>query len=452
MSRYERQILRAPAGMNTVADAAALPPDRARSVVGFYPARHAELTPVPALEELVRTRIGSPARSLLGIAYYRSAKRPDALSAPYAYDRLLFADAFGFLYVCRVGFDPAEAEAHRLILGPAAMIGNFSVHGGGLGRIRSVQVDDELYFVTADGSPLYRYRANDTDSSPYEVFELAGLPAPTLTSVAAGASGSVDAGTHSYKVTLFDDKGRESSPSSAETVTLASADAVDVAFTLPETPGRGWSGAYIYRTLAGGSEYFRTGSVSLTPASPLSQTFEDTNADADIAENANPPNPGQNDRPYPGNILCVHKNRLFLNMVKSSGYSTPGNEKSLLQISNYNAPSQFASAPIAATDGDTLIIGSDPGDEITGLATFGSLLGIWKRNSYWVLLGDSVADFSPRQVHSRGCIAPDSVVHCDNVIAFLSDDGPYAMSFQDGYTMKPIGGEIESLFRGYIQK
>jgi hypothetical protein len=121
-----------------------------------------------------------------------------------------------------------------------------------------------------------------------------------------------------------------------------------------------------------------------------------------------------------------------------------------IQISNTNSGTQFAAVQVInpdgtvrSTDGGTLQITTDSGNPINGFASFGSYLMIACRRGIWSLQGTDFNDFESRQVHDRGCIAPDSVVRCDNHVAFLSDDGVYVISYIYRFIIEKFSKPIE---------
>ena len=75
-------------------------------------------------------------------------------------------------------------------------------------------------------------------------------------------------------------------------------------------------------------------------------------------------------------------------------------------------------------------ISPNDGDEATMLYPSGDYLIISKKNSMWILIGDSYDTFNVRRLSaSRGCVAPRSVVMMDELLVFVSDDGVYFSDF-----------------------
>ncbi|MDI3298271.1 MAG: hypothetical protein QJR08_03775 [Bacillota bacterium] len=71
-----------------------------------------------------------------------------------------------------------------------------------------------------------------------------------------------------------------------------------------------------------------------------------------------------------------------------------------------------------------IYISKDDGDEITGLLPYADMLVVTKRHSVWAVTGDDLDNFAVVRIHSDvGCVAPDSLVVVNNLVAFVSDSG-----------------------------
>lgn len=119
----------------------------------------------------------------------------------------------------------------------------------------------------------------------------------------------------------------------------------------------------------------------------------------------------------PANVkyIKVHRNRVW--MANSSAGA------SRLHYSAFNEPEDWT------TSGDAgfLEIGKNDGEQITGLASVGPHLIVFKQNSVWIVKGGTPSTFVSMRVSSSvGCVAPNSIVECEQFAMFLSNSGVYA--------------------------
>ena len=105
-----------------------------------------------------------------------------------------------------------------------------------------------------------------------------------------------------------------------------------------------------------------------------------------------------------------------------------------------------------ANDAGFIDIGQGDGDHISGIASMGSILVIFKTRSTWALYGTGPGNFSVRQLSpSVGCVANKTIVKCDKFCLFLSVDGVYSVN-SDGvvlvsYNIKPTVDSITTAAR-----
>lgn len=119
----------------------------------------------------------------------------------------------------------------------------------------------------------------------------------------------------------------------------------------------------------------------------------------------------------PSNVKYVksHRNRLW--MANSSA------GKSRLHYSALNNAEDWTTAG----DAGFIDIGKDDGEQITGLASVGPYMVIFKQNSTWVLKNGTPTTFTVTQIAKGvGCVAPRSIVECEAFALFLSNNGVYA--------------------------
>ena len=375
-------------------------------------------------------------------------------------------DGLGYLYAQNVTFSNSSTStsplAARLVvvsngsvnsyplISPPTFPPTFNVGGlvtsGGLitgQKARMVAFGQEMYIVQeANAYSNYRMLYSGVIVSH-------GILAPqasdwTAVTQTPSVGPSVKSGTVQYNITFYDSLGRETSPClTPKTIAYGSSPSVDGKITVnfsAYTAPRDVQGANVYATTPGGTLFYFIGAVAVTGGN-----VEDNIADVSVGGAAQiAPNFGENDAPKPASLIAVHKNRVILNQTGSSR----------IQISNDGSATQFNSQGYKfdqatllisnPSDGITLSLGTDQGDSPTAMMSFGSLFLVWKRRSIYVLYGNDLTDFEVKPVHnSKGCIAPDSAVRCDNEIFFLADDGVYALT--SSLQCEKISKPIESL-------
>lgn len=119
----------------------------------------------------------------------------------------------------------------------------------------------------------------------------------------------------------------------------------------------------------------------------------------------------------PANVKYVraHRNRVW--MANSSAGA------SRLHYSAFDNPEDWTTAG----DAGFLDIGKNDGEQITGIASIGANLVVFKQNSTWVVKNGTPATFTPVKVSATvGCVAPRSIVECEGFAMFLSNSGVYA--------------------------
>lgn len=300
-----------------------------------------------------------------------------------------------------------------------------------------VQFRTELIFAYGDGGSLYRYYKSEP-SGTENLFTL-GLITPTISSLAQSAGGSLTLlGTYSYVITDEDEFNRESSPSVASSITLTGANqTVTITRGTLDTTG-GSTHWNVYRLNPGATKYFFVAQIVSGTS-----TYVDTAADTSITANIVAPDPGENDPPADATIMTVWKNRLIMNVVSNPAF---------FQISNADSPTQFSSLPLPTNvaDGLTAWVGGFGDNEITGFASLGSLLAVFKRSSMTFLQGDTIENFALLPIHERGCANHAGIQRCENEIIFPSNDGMYSVMYESGYVMKKLSVEIDDLFTGFV--
>lgn len=136
----------------------------------------------------------------------------------------------------------------------------------------------------------------------------------------------------------------------------------------------------------------------------------------------------------PSNVKYIenHKGRVW--MANSSA------GKSRLHFSSIDNAEDWT------TSGDSgasyIDVGINDGDQITAIASIGSVLIVWKNTSTWAVYGNKPSNFTVRKISNAvGCVAPKSVVIAESFAIFLGQDGVYSAR-PDGvallsYNIKP---------------
>ena len=311
---------------------------------------------------------------------------------------------------------------------------NWNLAGGGLPvgeRVRFGMYGGETIVVAGGGLQPQRF-----DGARLYQLGITAPDAPHVTAAAAsgGAAGN-KRGRVTYKQSYFDASWRESGLS----------EGTQMDFTTTANSGKaGWVrvrhsedpqvvGAYLYANTAGGAIWYRIATLYRGD-----EIYEDNEADSTVNTGTQAPASGQNDVPQQASVVAVHKNHVFLNSTE---------EPQTLQVSNLDAPTQWASLNISDLYGLPLPVQTDQADAINALVPFGSLLMIFKRRGCWALWGDTPSQFQVRKLHEVGTVAPDSATRCDNVVCMLLQDGVYAASYQNGFILEKISREIEPELR-----
>lgn len=462
MARNPSQNLPAPSGMDASSDPVYMDPSRGQLIINFLINRPQRLVGRVALHNVLPATENT---AVDGVGYYYNATQQNLPGIPTVYTDLLLWVSAGQLHS---GIPPAD-----VLTGTCTNVS--AIPGGATGyapggaffigkRVRFASLQDETLMVQDGGLLLLRFFSDNANGTGFFRAGIqAALAAATLYIIASGVAPLN--GDYQYRITFYDERGRESDLSDSYFIALAGTGAQiqitwvfqpwDGGTPIPNTAAQNVKGAYVYRNVVGEtSTFYRIANVPWDGISPVTTAgvgdflFDplaaiDDQPDSVVVTGTVGPDPGENDPPNPASILCVHRNRVFLNDVTNTA---------VLQISNVLDPTAFAQIPVLPTDGSRQLVGTDQGDAITALCEFGSVLGIWKRRQLFFLYGSDFTDWQILPVHDRGCIAPDSCVRCGNLILFLSDDGNiYAQAYQGGDVAEKISTEIEPLLMEHTE-
>lgn len=431
MPEYQRQLLQAPTGMASALDRATLPLNRAQELTGFLPSRYGHCSLAPSLRVLERNFVNP----ITSIAFWRN---PSA-SAQDPSQILLFIDNSGTMEVYAAPV-PAVSLSYQSANGQHSYFGSLvpiEVSGAtpAQGRMHAIQFKDELYLWDSAGQSYRFYRSGGTN-----YWYTLGLSTPGTPTLTDQTQSGFLSGVYQYQVTYVDERDRESSPSTSVTTNDLAGKKVTVQRG-SLTTGQGVVSWNLYRRNPGSETYNWVNTIAIGTTN-----YEDNIDDETVALSTSAPNAGQNDAPLNATFGAVWNGRLVLNNTTN---------KHLVQISNANAPTQFASysdPTDSPADGLRLICSGGRGGEVTGFANLGAYLAIFTRTDTFLLQGEDNATFFRQHVHERGCIAPGSIQRARNYVLFLSDDGVYAIGYAQGFLLEPIAVEIADKFRGFVAK
>ena len=124
-------------------------------------------------------------------------------------------------------------------------------------------------------------------------------------------------------------------------------------------------------------------------------------------------------------VACTHLDRLFVGrcyIPVAVGTVQPGYYSNAIKWCDPFNPEKWNDANLA-------FVGTGEADFITGLASLGRYLIIFKRTSTWVMAGDSEANFTIRKLFSDvGCIDTRALVETNETIIFPSTRGIFRLN------------------------
>ena len=489
MARYQHQIRPAPTTMRPGDDLPGLPITGSHEVKGFLSARHGKLRLSHLLNDLDATKLSGIGQQVIGTAWYNDAHavtQADVNAGIQRRSRLIvwYADytikAFNIFLGGRWPYGRADLmwTAQDIRVGPER---GYSPNDASseFRTVRAVQLGDEMFWCRSDGS---RVRRMWQDANGQMHLHWCGIETPTSANVELYADNYMNGGLlfttlqdygfyYEYAVTFADEKFRESSPLLPiyhGYNRRTNLNAMKVQVLWPSDPQVKY--AYVYRKAQGTEDYYRIGMTSTNTGQPIEYITRSTNAKWDggwdltaeadlVTALVTAPQAGQNDPPYQASMLAVHANRLWMDNRNYGAYGsnnqpdwTDYQSQTTIQISNLRNPTQYNLVPdlTLAELGMQMDIGDDYGDRITGLLGMGTLMGVWKQRSRYLVYGDSPVDYNVRYVDGRGCMAPDTVRRVDNAVYWLSDDGIYAMGYGDGFNAQCVSDDVDAMFTGYV--
>jgi hypothetical protein len=291
--------------------------------------------------------------------------------------------------------------------------------------------------------------------------EMGCVSVPTVLAADSGAGTGVDLGIHNYTVVFefTDSAGRRHLSRSANpfALTLAAAKNVTVSFTYPAVSDHqtvdGSSGvtnpynwkALVFRTTAGGTQYYLASTQSLVSGSANYIQYTDSMSDATLLAqpimHRQPGTPNTSlDRYTAPASSCVlrHKDRVFCargNTVYFSSFDVFGEAPWFNPAFSFN-----------------VIGGNGP---ITALASLEGILVIFKKDAIFVVDGDGPpenggdgTEFSPprKLLSAYGCVAANTLVRADDCLMFASSSGIYRLSRK--LTVDWVGKNVNNTLSG----
>jgi hypothetical protein len=139
--------------------------------------------------------------------------------------------------------------------------------------------------------------------------------------------------------------------------------------------------------------------------------------------------------PPAGKLVTFHKDRLFV-----AGVAAAPNRL------YYTDTMARGATPVWNTGSNYIDIKDDDGDEITGILSQSDYLVIYKKNSIWVLFGNSSTTFVlNKRVDTIGCNASMSLVAHNNIHYFLDNTGVH---IYNGVSATKISGKVDPEIAG----
>ena len=132
--------------------------------------------------------------------------------------------------------------------------------------------------------------------------------------------------------------------------------------------------------------------------------------------------------PRKGPYACLHKNRLVA--------TDPSELQSSVYFTDVNSPSRWRpELQLACND--------DRGGKMTGLASFGDTLCMFKNTAVFTFVGDPELGGQLTEMSPEGCIAPDTIQSTPFGVLYLGRKGLW---LSDGSQVVPISNQLRSLF------
>ena len=306
--------------------------------------------------------------------------------------------------------------------------------------IKSGLTADRDYFL---GSYLdYLYIVNGIDAMQRwdgTTMRAAGFPAPGSTCTVATGAATGLTGTFKYKVTfLYDSNDARESSASAASASVTVADQKIAVSAIP-TGGAssGVTARNLYRTKAGGSDYFFLTKINDNSTT----TYTDSTADGSLGTNQAPTDNGV---PPAGQYILIFKGRMFVantvaqpqRLYMSSITST---EKSPTGVTSVHG------AGVEIFPASHFVDVGDNNRPITGLGLVRDQVVVFKEDAIYNVLGDDAQDmvvWAPET--STGCISAKTIANIRGNLFFLGRaNGVPEVFAYDGARVESVSIPIE---------
>lgn len=214
-----------------------------------------------------------------------------------------------------------------------------------------------------------------------------GVETPAAPAVAKGDSNGLT-GNYYYKCTYLVDGYSEGNASVASDLIDPSGEAVVVTkpTSTPEADVTKW---IIYRTIAGGSIYYKLAEVAIGTG-----TYTDTTADSSLDTGTTAPS-DYSAPPANADFICLLHRYIFL----------ADKDTSRVYFSTQDYPEKYPAAYY-------FDINPKDGENLSGLITALGYIYCFKQNAIYAICGNDVTDFGvpPNKWSKYGCYAPDTLV------------------------------------------
>lgn len=294
--------------------------------------------------------------------------------------------------------------------------------------------DDILYMVSGaggGGTPAMR-RIDPTGPSIRQAgFKSSESIKPIP---AVGAAGALT-GTYHYKMTCTYDNNTAHESSGSEDSIAVTLAAQRASVELPSVAGVSGTptGRKLYRTRAGGSEYYFLDTIASTGL----VTYDDNTADTSLGaervptDNGIPPG-GDRIIFWNGRMVVAKGKRLYFSAIVSTERSA-------------NAAATVHGAGVEIFPAGHFLDVGDDNRNITALAVQGGILVVFKDDQIWNVSGDTARDMRAwRTLSAVGCWAPRTVVHVKDHIFFVGrSEGTVQVYAYNGGDVVPVGLPIE---------
>lgn len=230
------------------------------------------------------------------------------------------------------------------------------------------------------------------------IFTQHGVSAPVATcSVASSTTGSLTtSGQYTYRITHVNTALVESDLGPATATFVLSTVGLSIALTsipVATSPSQGINARRIYRTLSGGSSYFRVATLS----DNTTTTYTDTTADASLGSAA----PTDNGVPPKYNAIIYSNNILFVNDASNPNY---------VWYSTIGQPYTFPST-------NFFKVGDKASDLVKGFAQYDNYIVIFCEQSTWInFMPDPATSSGWRRIRTNspyGSKSPYSLLNCN---------------------------------------